>query len=104
MTFSYPKWRNLCVILLPALNLDVILLQGGEGLDEGFGQTYIRHQRNVVVDGATTDAVAVGQLTLGVVLRHIDDEVELVGGISDDLFKFPREKYSSSQYEYIDNR
>ena len=27
-----------------------------------------------------------------------------VGGISDDLFKFPREKYSSSQYEYIDNR
>lgn len=27
-----------------------------------------------------------------------------VGGISDELFKFPREKYSSSQYEYIDNR
>lgn len=27
-----------------------------------------------------------------------------VGGISDELFKFPRAKYSSSQYEYIDNR
>jgi hypothetical protein len=27
-----------------------------------------------------------------------------VGGISDELFIFPREKYSSSQYEYIDNR
>lgn len=27
-----------------------------------------------------------------------------VGGISDDLFRFPREQYSSSKYEYIDNR
>jgi len=27
-----------------------------------------------------------------------------IGGISDDLFKFPHEKYSASQYEYIDNR
>lgn len=27
-----------------------------------------------------------------------------VGGISDDMFKFPREKYSVSQYEYIDKR
>lgn len=27
-----------------------------------------------------------------------------VGGISDDMFKFPREKYSASQYEYIDKR
>jgi len=27
-----------------------------------------------------------------------------VGGISDDMFKFPREKYSASQYEYINKR
>ena len=27
-----------------------------------------------------------------------------LGGISDDMFKFPREKYSASQYEYIDKR
>ena len=27
-----------------------------------------------------------------------------VGGISDDLFRFPRDKYPASKYEYIDNR
>lgn len=27
-----------------------------------------------------------------------------VGGISDDLFRFPREQYSPSKYKYIDNR
>ena len=27
-----------------------------------------------------------------------------VGGITDDLFHFPREKYPASKYEYIDNR
>lgn len=27
-----------------------------------------------------------------------------VGGISDDLFRFPRELYSPNRYEYIDNR
>ena len=27
-----------------------------------------------------------------------------VGGISDNMFVFPREKYSASQYEYIDKR
>ena len=28
-------------IILPALDLDVVLAHGGEGLDEGFGQTDI---------------------------------------------------------------
>ena len=27
-----------------------------------------------------------------------------VGGISDDLFRFPRDKYPASKYEYEDNR
>lgn len=27
-----------------------------------------------------------------------------IGGISDDLFRFPKEKYSAQQYEYEDNR
>ena len=27
-----------------------------------------------------------------------------VGGISDDLFRFPRDKYPASKYEYVDNR
>ncbi len=27
-----------------------------------------------------------------------------IGGISDDLFRFPREQYSPSKYEYVDNR
>ena len=27
-----------------------------------------------------------------------------VGGLSDDLFRFPRDKYPASKYEYIDNR
>ena len=33
-----------------------------------------------MVDGATTDSVTIGELTLGVILRNIDDEVELVVG------------------------
>ena len=46
-------------------------------LDEGGSQTGIGEQRNVVVDGTTTDSVTIGELTLGVILRDVDDEVEL---------------------------
>ena len=34
-----------------------------------------------MVNSTTTDAVAVGELALGVVFRHVDDEVELVAAI-----------------------
>ena len=51
---------SLIVVLLPRLDLDVVLFQGGEGFDESLCQTYVGHQRNVMVDGTTTDAVAVG--------------------------------------------
>ena len=60
------------------LDLDVFHLQGAEGLDEGFGQTDVGHQRNVMVDGTTADAVTIGELAVGVILRNVDDEVELV--------------------------
>ena len=52
----------LCVVFLPALNLDVLFAEGAECFDEGFGQTDVGHQRDVVVDCPAADAVAVGQL------------------------------------------
>lgn len=67
---------QLIIILLPALHLDVLQFQVAECLDEGLGQTGIGHQRNVVIDGTTTDAVAVGQLTFRVVLRYVDDQFD----------------------------
>ena len=45
------------LVLLPALNLKLILAQCAECLDEGGSQTGIGDQRNVVVDGTTTDSV-----------------------------------------------
>ena len=66
------------LVLLPALDLKLILAQCAECLDEGGSQTGIGDQRNVVVDGTTTDSVTIGELTLGVILRDVDDEVELV--------------------------
>jgi len=57
------RGKSLIVILLPALDLHIVEVHGGEGLDEGLGQTDVGHQRNVVVDGATTDLITVGELT-----------------------------------------
>ncbi len=51
------------VILLPALDLHILEVHGGEGLDESLSQAHVRHQRNVVIDGTTTDLVTIGQLT-----------------------------------------
>ena len=70
----------LIVILLPRLDLDVALREGGEGLDVSLSQPDVGHQRRVVVDGSAADAVAVCQFTLGVVLGHIDDEGKAVLG------------------------
>ena len=55
--------HRLIIVLLPRLYLDVVETHGGEGFDEGLCQTYIGHQGDVVVNGATTDLIAVGQLT-----------------------------------------
>ena len=78
-TFILVLWITL-VVFLPALYLDVFLLHLTEGFDKRFCKAGIGHQRNVVVDGATADTVTVGQLTFRVVLRNVDDQVELVSG------------------------
>ena len=52
---------------MPALYLQVCQAFLAEGLDEGGGKTGIGNERRVVVDGSTTDAVAVGQFALGVI-------------------------------------
>ncbi len=59
-----------------------IFFPGGDGyafygfvykcLDVSAGQTGVREQRNVVVDGPAAYAVAVGQLAFGMVLRDIN--------------------------------
>jgi len=67
-------------IFLPRLDLDILFIHFAEGIDEGTCQTGVGNQRNVVVDGTTTNLVTVGQFALGVVLRDVYDEVELVFG------------------------
>ena len=52
----------LIIIFLPALDLHIVETHGGKGLDKCLCQADIRHQRNVVIDGTTTDLVAIGQL------------------------------------------
>ena len=64
------------LILLPALDLDVLLLHLAEGIDEGTGQTRVGDQRNVVIDRRTTNLVTIGQLTLAVILRDVDYQLE----------------------------
>ena len=64
--------------LLPALDLEILQLLFAEGLDEGGSQTRIGDERNIVVDSTATDLVAVGQLAFRVVLRNVDNQVELM--------------------------
>lgn len=70
-------WYTL-FIFLPALDLDFILAHVAECFNECFGQAGVGNQRNVVVDGPTTDAVTVGQFPFGVVFRDVDNQVELM--------------------------
>ena len=55
---------SLSVIFLPRLDLQVFHTLLAEGFDEGRGEAGVGDERNVVVDGTTTDAVAVGELAL----------------------------------------
>ena len=64
------------LILLPALDLDVLLLHLAEGIDEGACQTCVGDQWDIVVDRRTTDLIAVGQLTLAVILRDVDYQLK----------------------------
>ena len=67
-----------CIVFLPALDLDVFELEGTERLDESLGKAGIGDQWDIVVDSVTTDVIAIGQLALGLVLRDVDDEIELM--------------------------
>lgn len=60
-------FKNGLLVFLPALDLKIFQFRLAEGFDEGFCETCVRHQRDVMIDGATTDAVAVGQFSFAVV-------------------------------------
>ena len=51
---------SLILVFLPALDLEGIAVVSTNGFDEGTCKTNVGHQRNIVVDCSTTDAVAVG--------------------------------------------
>ena len=63
-------------ILLPTLNLQSLDSYCAECLDESRDKSCVGDERDVVIDGAATDAVAVGMFALGVVLRNDDDDVK----------------------------
>lgn len=50
------------LVLVPALDLDVVDGHCAEGTDEGGGQTCVGDKRNVEVDGSAAYIVAVGEL------------------------------------------
>ena len=60
----YLKRSGLSVILLPRLDLQVFHTLLAEGFDEGRSEAGVGDERNVVVDGTTTDAITVGELAL----------------------------------------
>ena len=74
------RFKNGLFVFLPALDLNVFQFGSAEGFDEGFGQAGIRHQRNVVIDGAAADTVPVGQFAFTVVFRNVHNQVELMVG------------------------
>ena len=66
------------LILIPALDLDVVDRHCAECTDEGCCQTRICDQRNVVVNGCTANVVSVCELLVREVLRDVDHQVELL--------------------------
>ena len=53
-------------ILLPTLHLQPLQPHCAERLDESRGEPCVGDERDVVIDGTATDAVAVGEFALGV--------------------------------------
>ena len=66
--------------LVPALDRKIIDVDVAEGIDECACKASVGDERGVMVDSCTAEAVSVCELTLGVVLRDVDDEVETVVG------------------------
>lgn len=57
--FLYLQYvKKQLLILLPALDLDILLLQLAECFDEGTCQTSIGNQWNIMIDGSATNLVA----------------------------------------------
>ena len=71
-------YRSLIAIFVPRLDSKVIKTHRCEGMDEGRGESVVGEERDVEVDGCTTDLVAVGELARGEVLRDIDHHVDLL--------------------------
>lgn len=65
-------------VFLPGGDADGVDGTGDEGFDEGEGQTGVGEEGDVVVDGVASDAVAVGELALGVVLGYVYDKIDCV--------------------------
>ena len=78
------------LVLVPALDGDVVLAHLAEGADERGGQSRVGDERDVEVDGGAADLVAVAQLALlkraGDVDHHVDlplvDELQGVGELA----------------------
>lgn len=76
MTYRQPRFFQFLHILLPTLDLQSIDSYCAEYLNECGGKAGVGNEWDVVIDGAATDAVAVGMFALGVVLRNDDDDVK----------------------------
>ena len=65
-------------IFLPALDLNILLTHRAEGIDKGAGEPGVRDERDVMVDCRAANLITIGQLTLAVVFRNIDHQLEHV--------------------------
>ena len=64
--------------LAPCLDFDVIEALRAEGVDECGGKSGVGDERNVEVDGCTTNLVAIGEFAHREVLRHVHHHVDVV--------------------------
>ena len=78
LSISAKNHFQFLLIILPRLDLQVVLAHRTECLDECRSKTGVGDQWDVMVDSATTNLIAIGQLALGVVLRDVYDKVELM--------------------------
>ena len=66
------------LVFVPALDLDVLLVELAERRDKGARQSSVRDERNVEVDRAAANRVVVAELGLRQVLRDIDHQIDLL--------------------------
>lgn len=66
------------LVFVPALDLDVLLVELAERRDKGARQSGVRDERNVEVDRAAANRVVVAELGLRQVLRDVDYQIDLL--------------------------